>query len=493
MCSVVADRRFSPNPVVAAWVHDVCVSCDLDRYIFQHEPTSGAQRKRKTPPLEEPPLVSAPKTHRRRIPPKKKRARNSKEGEDNAAAQGDLTPRPPRAKRSNVAQPDNDADLTPRPRAPTRRLAQAKVSTYVPVLQTMETPKSRPVEQSDSSAASTKDTSRSPVKQIGDLVFARMPIEYYDISVNLEKLPSDARDLYKKLRAVGWASSVLPADIKDEICEHVGETDLLLPHMFDEASAANTRSRNQLIRELDTVDEICQATSRRSYDHEAEPSWNCAVHYPILQLALKVYEGVVLRNATTAKICPAFDNRDASGKLLQSKMVDFTINLAPDNDLRRRILEFLEDQLPSLRTVNQTMYHPLRFAPTIVGVETKAPGGSEQDADIQLGVWVSSYFKRIRMLCNNRPVPIALPLLYVQGNQWFSLFACDTLDGTEMLTRLLVGNTNTVLGCYKVMTAIRILSEWGTTSFKQWFESSVLQESVAQPTQELTDLQSPPE
>ncbi|KIX05161.1 uncharacterized protein Z518_06033 [Rhinocladiella mackenziei CBS 650.93] len=515
MCSVAADGRFSPNAVVAAWVHDVYVAFDPDRYIFQQKSTSDqspswttgttgptrAKRKtppkRRTPPLREtnsnvklnPPTVSAPEKNRRTISQKKKRGRDLEEEEGNAAAQRDLTSQPRPTTRSSVVQPrkkqrrhseegdDNDAaqgDLTPRPRARNPRLAQPEDSTYVPALQNKATSSLRSMEQSESSAATSQGTSKSPIERIGDLRFARMPIQYYDLSENLEKLPSDARDLYEKLRAVGGGSGVMPAHIRDEIFDHGGKTDLLLPHMFDETSVASGRPTTQLLSELYNVDEICKATKRCSLNRQAEPAWNCAVHYPIINLALRICEGVEVLNVTTAKICPAFDYRDIGGNTLPSKMVDFTINLVPDHDMDHRITESLEVQPPHLRTINQSMYHPLRFTPTIVSIETKPPGGSEQDADIQLGVWVSASFKRIRELCENGPVPIALPLLYVHGDQWFSMFACDTQNGTEILARFLVGNTSTVLGCYKVMTAIRILSEWGTTSFKQWFGSAVL-------------------
>ncbi|KIX00207.1 uncharacterized protein Z518_10345 [Rhinocladiella mackenziei CBS 650.93] len=529
MCNVATDGDFSPNAVVAAWVHDVCVASGLGRYIFQHTPTPGSSRsltgttgptgaRRKAPALGDRDStvkrnrpVFTPEKHPRPMPPKKKRTRDSK-------GEGDLTRQPPPAKRSSVAKPqnrrrryfkeeeDNDAaqeDLTPRPRARNSTLAQTKGSAYVPALQNKAAFGLGSMEPLDSSVDNSKASSKSPVKRVGDLLFARMPIEYEDLSKNLEKLPSDARGLYDKLRAVGAATGVLPAHIKISECNN--EIDLLLPHMFDETSIANTRSRTQLLWELRCVKKICDATSQCSLDQEAEPSWNCHVHSPILDLALEVCKGVIFQNVTTAKICPEFDHRDIVGKPLQSKMVDFTIKLVTDKDMERRIIELLDSQHPSLRTINQSMYHPLRCAPAFVSVETKRPGGSAQDADIQLVVWESAYFKRIHKLCKNGPVQIALPLLYVYGDLWFLMFACDTADSTLILSRYLVGNTSTMLGCYKVMTAIRILSEWGTTNFQQWFESLVLQsaqestdtqpvqESVAQPAQESTDLLSPQE
>ncbi|KIX00648.1 uncharacterized protein Z518_09713 [Rhinocladiella mackenziei CBS 650.93] len=526
MCNVATDGGLSPNAVVAAWVHDVCVASDLGRYIFQHTPTQGSSRsltgttgptgaRRKAPALgdrdstvkKNRPVFTSEK-HPRPMPPKKKRTRGSK-------GEGDLTPQPPPAKRSSVAKPqnrrrryskeeeDNDAaqeDLTPRPRARNSTLAQTKGSAYVPALQNKAASGLGSMEPLDSSVDNSKASSKSPVKRMGDLRFARMPILYEDLSKSLEKLPSDARGLYEKLRVVSSATGVLPANIKDEISECNNEVDLLLPHMFDETSTANTRSRTQLLWELRYVKKICDATSRCSVQQEAEASWNCIVHSPILDLALEVCKGVEFRNvygdhshinseftdptSTAAKICPAFDHRDIVGKPLQSKMVDFAINLVTDKDVDRRITELLDGQHPNLRTINQSIHHPLRFAPVFVSIETKRPGGSVQDADILLGVWASAYFKRIHKLCKNGPFQIALPLLYVYADLWFLMFACDTADGTVVLSRYLVGSTSTVLGCYKVMTAIRILSEWGTTNFKQWFESSVLQSA-----QESTDPQ----
>jgi len=89
------------------------------------------------------------------------------------------------------------------------------------------------------------------------------------------------------------------------------------------------------------------------------------------------------------------------------------------------ILRLLESQPYDLRTINQTMYDHVRYLPIAISIETKTPDASEQEAKIQLGMWVAAHFNRLRMLSHENAVLPTLPLLYVSGNWWYLHFACD--------------------------------------------------------------------
>lgn len=117
--------------------------------------------------------------------------------------------------------------------------------------------------------------------------------------------------------------------------------------------------------------------------------------------------------------------RHVSGDTFQSKMVDFTVNLVPDDKMYEKILLMTQDLPYSLRTINQTSYDPVRFQPIAISIETKTPNAPEGDAMIQLGMWVAAHFKRIRMFSHGELVTPTLPLLYVSGAQWSLLFAID--------------------------------------------------------------------
>jgi hypothetical protein len=106
-------------------------------------------------------------------------------------------------------------------------------------------------------------------------------------------------------------------------------------------------------------------------------------------------------------------------------MVDYTVNLVPNDEIYKQILLLIRNQPYGLQTINQTNYTPVRFRPIAISIETKTPNAPEEEAKVQLGIWVAAYFDRIRMFSYEKPVTLTLPLLYVSGAHWFLLFACD--------------------------------------------------------------------
>ncbi|KAK2053090.1 hypothetical protein LY76DRAFT_525343 [Colletotrichum caudatum] len=125
---------------------------------------------------------------------------------------------------------------------------------------------------------------------------------------------------------------------------------------------------------------------------------------------------------------------------------------------------------PAPQSVNHTEYAPLTTSPITVSIETKKPGGSEDEANAQLAVWVSAHFLRLQQLLVDRPVNITLPLLYVSGSTWQVLYAINKGNNIEILrsTRF-DGATSTILGCYKVVAVLRALRAWSETVFREWF------------------------
>ena len=83
---------------------------------------------------------------------------------------------------------------------------------------------------------------------------------------------------------------------EDEIATAVGDMDILPPFMFDGGTAEDTRTREQMLRELEDVNKILGKSQECEQKSYPEPAWNEAVHYPILELALESYVGVKCQN-----------------------------------------------------------------------------------------------------------------------------------------------------------------------------------------------------
>ena len=201
--------------------------------------------------------------------------------------------------------------------------------------------------------------------------------------------------------------------------------------------------------------------------------------------------------STTARLVPSLVPRHIGGGLLNSKMVDYSISLVPNQDMHDAIIRLLKNEAYELQTINQTRSDPLRFRPIAISIETKKASLAGQGARIQLGMWVAAHFNRIRALKDESLIMPTLPLISVAGAEWHLHFArdCDkqivSYSGNpstlavfatylllqEIIGDLHLGDTRSLLGCYKLLAGLRCLCGWVTTKFKDWFEGNVLQAS----------------
>lgn len=107
-------------------------------------------------------------------------------------------------------------------------------------------------------------------------------------------------------------------------------------------------------------------------------------------------------SSTSARPLPGLVPRNRSGEALESKHVDFSLNLdnpVGSHSIEDRIKDLLSIQAAGLQTVNTTTYGPVIFQPCAVSVETKLVSGSEVDArgaDRALGF--AAWFRRISIL-----------------------------------------------------------------------------------------------
>jgi hypothetical protein len=175
---------------------------------------------------------------------------------------------------------------------------------------------------------------------------------------------------------------------------------------------------------------------------------------------------------------------------MQSKMVDYALIIDPSASLSERISATLRAEGKS--SVNHTGAEHVRFSPVAVSFETKRAAIDEDDAHVQLGIWVAAHFARLRQLVAARwkvngslepsrdvQLPI-LPLVIIQGHDWKMMVAEAVRDGGDrgykvvMLRDLRLGSTDTVLGVYQLVEAVRRLARWVDKEYKLWLEGEAL-------------------
>lgn len=196
------------------------------------------------------------------------------------------------------------------------------------------------------------------------------------------------------------------------------------------SSQTSHLDQEQLVQELKEIVKIRNATSFCNRKKVHEPSWNERVHSRMLQQAIEGLAGLEYHNITTARVLRGLVPENIYGETLKKKMVDYAITLGDPFITEADISGRLGSCYGRLRrTINPSDYSPLCYDPIAVSIETKSPDGSEQDAKVQLSVWVSAHFNRLRDLLPTTlaraPVSITLPLLFVSGESWNLLFASD--------------------------------------------------------------------
>lgn len=110
-------------------------------------------------------------------------------------------------------------------------------------------------------------------------------------------------------------------------------------------------------------------------------------------------------------------------------MVDFGIYLAGNTPCNGP--QTLQERLASAPyltspSINHTNRLSLQAKPLAISIETKTISRTEEEARVQLGVWIASQIERLKRLCLE-PSPVlaetVFPLLFVQSAQWTVMFA----------------------------------------------------------------------
>ncbi|OBS20351.1 hypothetical protein FPOA_06723 [Fusarium poae] len=263
---------------------------------------------------------------------------------------------------------------------------------------------------------------------------------------------------------------------------------IIPPHMWrrqeDETSDQRIQNEHHII--LDILAEAVEAT-RLS---KGESAWNAQVHYPLLKLAFSQFPLLRPETITNAQIVKDFRPRSnsfasssasaSSSSLLSGdssrwtetlsssahKMVDFALALIPDAGLQTKMDCFLRTQ--QHETINQTMYTALTKRPAPLFIETKTMSGSGTRSQVQLGIWVASWFQRLRAVGSAKEA-IPVPLIQVSGNTWHVIFASDENDKVTLVDQTIrIGDTASMVGMYQLMAALRVIGKWADTEFRAW-------------------------
>ncbi|KAI0469796.1 hypothetical protein GGR56DRAFT_679121 [Xylariaceae sp. FL0804] len=173
------------------------------------------------------------------------------------------------------------------------------------------------------------------------------------------------------------------------------------------------------------------------------------------------------------------------GSTRGSKMVDFCLAIQPRTP--ESVLA-LDNMRRLTTTINHTNYYPLRDKLLVLSAESKKPGAGGEEAKNQVGIWQAAQWallqkqQQVRQLQSSAAVAAAagsemmtfLPGLLIQGETWHFV-ATTRLDNLTILWhQQLLGSSNTTLGVFKIVSALRHLAKWSATQYWPWYRDNIL-------------------
>ncbi|OAA46413.1 hypothetical protein ISF_09546 [Cordyceps fumosorosea ARSEF 2679] len=432
-----------------------------------------------------------------------------------ANAQPDTPSPSKRARRSHHAD-DEIAffDLDKTPVRPPQMSAAAGSSTrsassFPSALASRPAFSAQPSGETSHSDAAPRSRSTSPTKRFQkteSLLGLAVPIQFIKKQTLVAAVPDDVRPLLEALSAVEAGEALLPAALRSHpdfqndprIRRHTWSDETQPASAAAAEYAAALHNHEQLRR-------IVGKSIASANKHRSEAGWNNLVHTPLLEHATLHMPHLEVEPITSAQIMPAFrpllisgeqvplpsSETSAAGSSVSGrsglatsirrgaamttsvhKMVDYALVLRPSDALQALIDRFLEGEPWEKQSINQTRYEPLRAQPAPVFIETKTTSGTQDSANVQLGIWVAAWHKRIRTVASQAGTEerlLTLPVVQVIGGVWSVLYVVD--DGTHI--RVLdddcrIGNTNNILGIYQLQASIAALGRWVEDTFTPW-------------------------
>ncbi|KIE00605.1 hypothetical protein MAJ_03380, partial [Metarhizium majus ARSEF 297] len=296
------------------------------------------------------------------------------------------------------------------------------------------------VSTASSSRRSPTKRSVSPKKREIALRMARaFPIHREDISS--VQNPTSLMQELAKVRGM----SLIPVWMKDQITRDSGWANP--PHnnwFYDDfvpgagplaqkslsISANHTKEDHAYIYRR--IKKIRDNTIERNERMDYEASWNEAIHWPLLELALDnvACAGVCCRNVTQ---CGVYKELRDPDPLLADTKSDYVLCLdPPDKSRLAELLRHFRQRNPQTNRAAHVQFSDEASTPPVVGIETKSSDGDgATQSGAQSASFVRGQFRHLSSLprAEHKPLPI-IPTILIHGARWSVDFAHRTESQT---------------------------------------------------------------
>ncbi|CVL08888.1 uncharacterized protein FMAN_14119 [Fusarium mangiferae] len=317
---------------------------------------------------------------------------------------------------------------------------------------------------SSASGASNYSRSSSPVKR-STLELLQKPVRF--IPMKKSHLPKHIHKTYDTIFSTAHGNNFIPNAVREDLKDSDED---ILPQWFFEHPASKTPEYNN---ELVALREIQDAAISRQTQSASESAWNIDVHGPLLKLALKPFPSLKREIITHANISKPFVpevRTDSYYNMTKSKMIDWGVTVSPSEATAKHISKIVDNLPHNKRSINQTIYGPVKNHPIAVSIEVKLASGSLEEARGQLGLWIAAWHRRMSLLGKSEEEIITVPLVMVMEHEWKLMFAVDRGDAIDIVEDIRMGDTRDLPGLYRIIAVLRELAIWMETDYLAWLD-----------------------
>jgi hypothetical protein len=161
-------------------------------------------------------------------------------------------------------------------------------------------------------------------------------------------------------------------------------------------------------------------------------------------------------------------------------MVDYCICIQPEaKSPQYQAIQSLCKYRPAM-SINHTDWADLTKYPIAVSIETKGFSIGYETALLQVATWHSAQWRSLHwdtdsdVLAPSKEIEFLPGIVVMQHHWWFVATALDQTGKAQTFERLLLGETESILGIYKLFISLQKLVDWTKDQYWAAFQTSVL-------------------
>ncbi|PNP51175.1 hypothetical protein THARTR1_08237 [Trichoderma harzianum] len=377
------------------------------------------------------------------------------------------------------------------------------------------------------SEASSVSKVSSSKRRIMSLRLGKAGVDHRVLNENT--VPSEAKELFFLMDAIGRGLGIVPHALKSAIEEKLKDQPMSLrrwdsafmPQGHDDGLPGRIPS----VKEVEGI--LAKAVNYEGRQYE-ESMWTAEVLLCLLEGIFDDPDGEP-RGEFNALMCStARPHMNFEAECYTGKTIDICIFSALDEnqELIDALVEF-SSAAPTL-TVNHTDFDPLQLRPLVLSIVNKRPGLEWDKAQLQIGAWHAAQWAFLRwavgtklrkqraaqraaqeeeeekvvvfraqkesqeeverreeeevreqeeLRAQERAVLSKLafiPGIIVQGNRWHLVLSTYHEEKTTIWAEWVFGTTKSLMDIYSVVAGVRQLTAWARDVYLPWFLENVL-------------------